>query len=86
MLYAAGAGASGLDAAPVEADSVVPDELDVDADPLSLFDASAPPVDAVSDFASFFAEAVEPLRKSVTYQPVPFSWKPAAVTIFEKVA
>ena len=27
-----------------------------------------------------------PPRKSVTYQPVPFNWKPAAVTCFLKVA
>jgi hypothetical protein len=25
-------------------------------------------------------------RKSVTYQPLPFNWKPAAVTIFENVS
>jgi hypothetical protein len=27
-----------------------------------------------------------PSRKSVTYQPVPLSWKPAAVSCFLKVA
>jgi hypothetical protein len=32
------------------------------------------------------AGAPPELRKSVTYQPVPFNWNPAAVTILEKVA
>jgi hypothetical protein len=32
----------------------------------------------LSDFASGFAPL---LLKSVAYQPVPFNWKPAAVTI-----
>ena len=33
------------------------------------------------------AAALEPpLRKSVTYQPDPLSWKPAAVSCFLKVA
>jgi hypothetical protein len=33
-----------------------------------------------------FAAGLEPLPlKSVAYQPLPFSWKPAAVTIFEKL-
>jgi hypothetical protein len=36
-------------------------------------------------FAESFACGLEPLfLKSVAYQPLPFSWKPAAVTIFEK--
>jgi hypothetical protein len=31
------------------------------------------------------AAALPPSRKSVTYQPEPLSWKPAAVTCFENV-
>jgi hypothetical protein len=45
------------------------DEVDGDAVPLSLG----------------LAAGLEPLfLKSVAYQPLPFSWKPAAVTILEK--
>ncbi|CAM2191492.1 protein of unknown function [Paraburkholderia kururiensis] len=51
--------------------------------------------EAVSDdpaAVSFFAPVLAPLapllppRKSVTYQPEPFSWKPAAVTCLRKVS
>src|SRR5437868_12220592 len=43
------------------------------------------PVDSL--FESLFAAGFEDglLRKSVTYQPLPFSWNPAAVTIFVNV-
>jgi hypothetical protein len=47
-----------------------------------------------SDFDSLFGVSDEGLddgfapllRKSVAYQPLPFSWKPAALNIFENVA
>jgi hypothetical protein len=32
------------------------------------------------------AGAVDLLLKSVAYHPLPFNWKPAAVSIFENVA
>jgi len=50
--------------------------------------AGASPVDtgvAAGD-AAVAAVALPPSRKSVTYQPLPFNWKPAAVTCFENVA
>ena len=42
---------------------------------------------AASAFDSAFAPGLGDalFRKSVTYQPLPFSWKPAAVSIFENV-
>lgn len=42
---------------------------------------AASPPDGVADGAAGLEPAVPPLlRKSVTYHPDPFSWKPAAVT------
>lgn len=66
-------------------------ELDeLAAEPESELDAglSAPAagaaVDAVDEAAGADVPPL-PLRKSVTYQPVPLSWKPAAVSCFLKV-
>ena len=65
---ALGAGADALDAS---------DDL-----ALSLLVASVAVVALASDLASppSLAPPVLPPRKSVTYQPEPLSWKPAAVT------
>ena len=73
---AAGAGlAAGADAA---ASPLLP------AGVASFCDAAAPsPVSfCPSTFASDGFFAVPLSRKSVTYQPLPFNWKPAAVTFF----
>jgi hypothetical protein len=40
------------------------------------------PFEASGDFDDGFAPL---LRKSVAYQPLPFNWKPAALSIFENV-
>jgi hypothetical protein len=48
---------------------------------------SVPPSDGASAGLPFSAPSFFlPSRKSVTYQPLPFKWKPAAVTCFEKAA
>lgn len=53
-------------------------------------DAALPPPSACgwASAAAFSAGApvLDPLRKSVTYQPDPFSWNPAAVTCFLKLS
>jgi hypothetical protein len=55
------------------------------------FELPEPDEEASSDFAAgafaalLFAPLL-PLRKSVTYQPEPFNWNPAAVTCFEKAS
>jgi len=49
------------------------DSADVDSDPAPDFE---------SDLDSGF---LPPSRKSVTYQPEPLSWKPAAVTCFSRL-
>jgi hypothetical protein len=56
----------------------VPDVLDAPAvpDALAVLDAFDEPE---------AAGALPLLRKSVTYHPVPFNWKPAAVNCFLKV-
>ena len=46
----------------------------------------APSPAAAGAAAAVAAAPVEPPRKSVAYQPDPFSWKPAAVTCFEKLS
>lgn len=62
------------------------DASDDDAAPafaLLLAAAVSPDFDAaVSDLAP----PLLPPRKSVTYQPEPFNWKPAAVTCLEKAS
>ena len=64
----------------VDVDAAVEVDVDVDADPESLDDVLAVPVELVAlsedDEDDFFPWS----RKSVTYQPLPFSAKPAAVT------
>jgi len=57
------------DAALLELESLPPDE----AEPL---------LEAASDAPAGLA-ALPLFRKSVTYQPEPFNWKPAAVTCLE---
>jgi len=53
----------------------------VDAAPDSPVEGEAVPAEAPSDAEAPPDFPDEPLlRKSVTYQPDPFSWKPAAVT------
>jgi len=86
---AAGAEAAGaaVDAAD-EADALDPPS-DAAALPLSLVAAAAltvlaaAPVAASPELAPGLASL---LRKSVTYQPEPLSWKPAAVSCFLKVS
>lgn len=71
------------------------------ADALAVVDAAvrspAEPADASEALAAVVAVPVAapaeaavaplpPLRKSVTYQPDPFNWKPAAVSCFLNVA
>jgi hypothetical protein len=58
-----------------------PDSPDVDG-----VDEAGDDVDEEDDVLSLgFAAGFDPLfLKSVAYQPLPFSWKPAAVTILEK--
>ena len=75
------AAAAGIDAAPVVAEAP-PDAADSD-----LADSVLLPLSACFS-AVFFAALVllPPLLKSVTYQPPPFSWNPAAVTILLNVA
>ncbi len=74
---AAAAGALGAGADALEAS----DDL-----ALSLLVASVAVVALASDLASppSLAPPVLPPRKSVTYQPEPLSWKPAAVTCLAK--
>jgi len=63
------------------------DALDASDDlALSLLVASVAVVVLASDLASppSLAPPVLPPRKSVTYQPEPLSWKPAAVTCLAK--
>ncbi len=52
-----------------------------------LAPAAGAAVDAVDEAAGADVPPLPPLplRKSVTYQPVPLSWKPAAVSCFLKV-
>jgi hypothetical protein len=61
----------------------------LDSLPDSLLDSDAPSL-FVSALApsSFFAAGAPllPPRKSVTYQPEPFNWKPAAVTCLRKLS
>ena len=74
--------AAGADAAAGAAAGVGASDLleVVDEASASLPDATAGVVaDFASPWPSAFADEVPPL-KSVTYQPDPFSWKPAAVT------
>lgn len=77
-------GAAGVDAGA----GVAADELD-DSEPGDVLAAAA--LDAVDVPDAFEldepddAGALPLLRKSVTYQPVPFNWKPAAVNCFLKV-
>jgi hypothetical protein len=87
------------DAAPVEA-AVEPEDSDDGAlavpalSPALAFAELSAPEEPFSDLAGapFDAPLAAPLllllppRKSVTYQPEPFSWKPAAVTCFENVS
>ena len=78
VLVAAGALETG--AAAVAAGAVA--GVSVPADGLAL---AAPASDSVFVAAALSPAAgasVLPPRKSVTYQPVPLSWKPAAVTCF----
>jgi len=65
-----GGGAAGALEAVPESDDAEP-ELELEPEPESELDEAPAPVDG------------PPLpRKSVTYQPEPLSWKPAAVTCF----
>ena len=81
---------------PVEADDGVdaPDDAEDDA---AAPDAALPDVSPVDDDADSLLPVAPPLlpaaagappllRKSVTYQPLPLSWKPAAVTCLRKVS
>jgi hypothetical protein len=67
----------------VEADALAlePPAADADESPEVAEAAADPPPSAALAFA---AEA--PPRKSVTYQPDPLSWKPAAVTCLRKLS
>src|SRR6476659_1526097 len=83
------AGVAGLDSVVVLADvfSAVPTGLfasPAGALPELVAAASPLPPDAAAGVAGFsFAAGFAPLfRKSVTYQPEPFNWKPAAETSF----
>ena len=73
---AAGVGGAGLAAAPTlesEELALAAGESEVAGDWLDSEPATAPAAGAF---------AASPPRKSVTYQPEPLSWKPAAVTCF----
>src|SRR5688500_15518610 len=63
-----------------------PEEADLEpsagGSPLAAESPLVSPVDASPVFAG--APEAGLLLKSVAYQPLPFSWKPAAVSIFEK--
>ncbi|AQG97667.1 hypothetical protein A9R05_01570 [Burkholderia sp. KK1] len=102
LQYAAGrAGRLALQAAPDEADAPVAGLAASGEDVLAgaalspLFELAglAELEEVSSDFAAgaFDAllasfDALLPPRKSVTYQPEPFNWNPAAVTCFENVS
>ncbi len=66
--------------------ALLPDEVSDPADDAAADDAEDE--DDVSDLAALLPALLPapppplPLRKSVTYQPVPLSWKPAAVSCF----
>lgn len=51
----------------------------------SVLACEVPPSEDLSAMGGV-AAALPPSRKSVTYQPDPFSWKPAAVTCFSSVS
>jgi hypothetical protein len=54
---------------------------DFAADTSDAFDAAVLPL---SSLLALLPLLLFPPRKSVTYQPEPFNWNPAAVTCFEK--
>jgi hypothetical protein len=67
--------------------SAPPDSGDVDevVDDDAVLDELDEEEDDDVPLSAGLAAGLEPLfLKSVAYQPLPFSWKPAAVTIFEK--
>jgi hypothetical protein len=70
-----------------DAEEPLPDsaeaELAAPALDVGVLAAESAPVDGAAPVAG--ALASEPPRKSVTYQPEPLSWKPAAVTCLAKV-
>ena len=76
-------------AAGVDAGADVVDELDaadaLDDSELDDVLVLAVVLDALEEDEPDDAGALPLLRKSVTYQPVPFNWKPAAVNCFLKV-
>jgi hypothetical protein len=76
-------------AVPDDVLAVAPEDDSEDAEaaePLDEAPDGVPDDVAPSAPAAGAAAAVEPLRKSVAYQPDPFNWKPAAVTCFEKLS
>jgi hypothetical protein len=95
IIYAAGFGGAGAAAGVAFAVSLFdsPLESDFESDFASDFESPcespfvsvaglSEPDDAELAFDAGFAPL---FLKSVAYQPLPFNWKPAAVTIFEKV-
>lgn len=79
---AAGALAEVLPESPPEVLAALSDEL-ADAPPSVLAGAAASPPGAALALAPLL---LLPPRKSVTYQPEPFNWNPAAVTCLRKVS
>lgn len=69
----------GADDAAAGADAALPDVSPLGEDVDSLLPVAPPLLLAA-------AGALPLLRKSVTYQPLPLSWKPAAVTCLRKVS
>ena len=65
---------------------VLPESLDVVAGAAVVPVVVLAAVLVVALLSAFAPPVLEPPRKSVTYQPVPFNWKPAAVTCFLNVA
>jgi hypothetical protein len=61
-------------------------ELSEPSEPFEPFESFEPSVLAAAPPFDAFAPPLLPLRKSVTYQPEPLSWKPAAVTCLENVS
>ena len=77
----AAAGAAGAAAALVELEAALSDAPAAALPPSVLAGAaSASPLGAAALFALL------PPRKSVTYQPDPFNWNPAAVTCLRKLS
>ena len=66
--------------------SPLPPGLGLDAPALSLPPSVAPFPPAPPAFPPAVAVPLLPPRKSVTYQPDPLSWNPAAVTCLEKAS